>query len=234
MCFSPHYNNVLFASALDGWGFGIHHFADLYAKKLSIKREVLMKTLWGDFYFDKKTKRIYKGAQSKGQKPMFVQCILENLWSVYETIIIRRDNEKLEKIAASIGAKLTPRDIRHTDPYVPLHLLFNQWLPIASAVFDMVVVQLPHPKALSIEKIEQLMCSKSRRFDTLLPETQQLKQAFLNCSSDDQEPVITYVSKLFSVPQSALSQNKQKPLTAEDIAQRRELLKQKQQEKITA
>ncbi|CAF4603975.1 unnamed protein product, partial [Rotaria magnacalcarata] len=44
------------------------------------------------------------------------------------------DNEKLEKIAASIGAKLTPRDIRHTDPYVPLHLLFNQWLPIASAV----------------------------------------------------------------------------------------------------
>ncbi|CAF4359462.1 unnamed protein product, partial [Rotaria magnacalcarata] len=56
----------------------------------------------------------------------------------------------------------------------------------------------------------QLMCSKSRRFDTLLPETQQLKQAFLNCSSDDQEPVITYVSKLFSVPQSALSQNKQK------------------------
>ena len=41
----------------------IHHFADLYAKKLSIKREVLMKTLWGDFYFDKKAKRIYKGAQ---------------------------------------------------------------------------------------------------------------------------------------------------------------------------
>jgi len=22
-----------------------------------------MKTLWGDFYFDKKTKRVYKGAQ---------------------------------------------------------------------------------------------------------------------------------------------------------------------------
>jgi ribosome assembly protein 1 len=82
MCFSPDYNNVLFASALDGWAFGyrddiysfiskylfffinrIHHFADLYAKKLSIKRETLMKTLWGDFYFDKKTKRVYKGAQ---------------------------------------------------------------------------------------------------------------------------------------------------------------------------
>ncbi len=40
----------------------------------------------------------------------------------------------------------------------------------------MVVVQLPNPKALDTEKIEQLMCNKSRRFDTLLPETQQLKQ----------------------------------------------------------
>ena len=40
----------------------------------------------------------------------------------------------------------------------------------------MVVVQLPHPRALSSDKIEQLMCNKSRRFDTLLPATQQLKQ----------------------------------------------------------
>ncbi|CAF1560421.1 unnamed protein product, partial [Rotaria sordida] len=192
-----------------------------------------MKTLWGDYYFDEKTKRVCKGAQSKGQKPMFVQFILENLWSVYEAIIIRPDNEKLEKIATSIGATLTPRDIQHTDPSVPLHLIFNQWLPIASAVFDIVVVQVPNPKALNIEKIEQLMCNKSRRFDTLLSENQQLKQAFINCSSDDQEPVIIYVSKLFYVNKNALSQNRHKSLTAEDIAQERELIKQKVAEETT-
>ena len=71
-----------------------------------------MKTLWGDFYIDKKSKRVFKGAQvsmitiilkyladnfiyffnlkSKGQKPLFVQCILENLWNIYEAIILRR------------------------------------------------------------------------------------------------------------------------------------------------
>jgi hypothetical protein len=54
-------------------------------------------------------------------------------------ILVFRDNEKLEKIAAAIGAKLTPRDIRHTDPYVPLHLVFHQWLPIASAVFGSLI-----------------------------------------------------------------------------------------------
>jgi hypothetical protein len=40
----------------------------------------------------------------------------------------------------------------------------------------MVVTQLPHPKALPVDKIEQLMCHKNRRFDTLVPETQQLKE----------------------------------------------------------
>ena len=40
----------------------------------------------------------------------------------------------------------------------------------------MVVEQLPHPQGLNVDKIEQLMCNKNRRFDTLPPETQQLKQ----------------------------------------------------------
>lgn len=40
----------------------IEHFALMYAKKLGIREDVLRKTLWGDYYLDKKTKRIYKGA----------------------------------------------------------------------------------------------------------------------------------------------------------------------------
>lgn len=40
----------------------IEHFASMYAKKLGIREDVLRKTLWGDYYLDKKTKRIYKGA----------------------------------------------------------------------------------------------------------------------------------------------------------------------------
>ena len=56
----------------------------------------------------------------------------------YFSFCLFSDNDKLEKIAATIGAKLTPRDIRHTDPYVPLHLIFHQWLPIARAVFGLI------------------------------------------------------------------------------------------------
>lgn len=41
----------------------VSHFAEMYAKKLGIKAAVLNKTLWGDFYLNTKTKRIFKGAQ---------------------------------------------------------------------------------------------------------------------------------------------------------------------------
>lgn len=84
--FAPENNNVIFSSAIDGWAFTIKQFAGLYEKKLGIKRSVLEKVLWGDFYLDPKTKRVLSSKHLKGRnlKPMFVQLVLENIWAVYE------------------------------------------------------------------------------------------------------------------------------------------------------
>ena len=60
-------------SAIDGWGFGLDQFVDLYAKKLKVNARVMRKTLWGDFYLNAKTKKIQKGAAMKAKKPLFVQ-----------------------------------------------------------------------------------------------------------------------------------------------------------------
>ena len=62
----------------------------MLATKLGIKADLLQKTLWGDYYLHSKTKRIVKGAQAKSKKPLFVQFVLENLWAVYDAIIVRR------------------------------------------------------------------------------------------------------------------------------------------------
>lgn len=70
--------------------FSIEHFAKLYADKLGVNEKVLQKTLWGDFYLHGKTKRVMKGAQEKAKKPLFVQFALENLWAVYDTVVIRK------------------------------------------------------------------------------------------------------------------------------------------------
>jgi ribosome assembly protein 1 len=84
--FAPEKNNVIFCSAVDGWAFTIRQFAAIYEKKLGIKRTILEKVLWGDFYLDPKTKRVLAQKHLKGRalKPMFVQLVLDSIWAAYE------------------------------------------------------------------------------------------------------------------------------------------------------
>jgi ribosome assembly protein 1 len=84
--FAPEKNNVIFCSATDGWAFTVRQFAGLYEKKLGIKRATLEKVLWGDFYLDPKTKRVLGPKHLKGRalKPMFVQLVLDSIWTAYE------------------------------------------------------------------------------------------------------------------------------------------------------
>ncbi|TKS69438.1 Elongation factor-like GTPase 1 [Collichthys lucidus] len=191
--FSPDQGNVVFASAIDGWGFSIQQFAHIYSQRMGIKREVLLKTLWGDFYLNAKAKKIMKGAQAKGKKPLFVQLVLDNIWSLYDAVVTRRDKEKVEKVVSSLGVKVMARDSRHADPKVLLSAICSQWLPLSQAVLS-----------------------------------------FLQCSSDKDVPAIIFVSKMFAVDAKALPHNRQRPLTQEEIAQRRELARQRHADKMTA
>ncbi|XP_070543409.1 elongation factor-like GTPase 1 [Ptychodera flava] len=230
--FSPDQGNVIFASAIDGWGFSISHFADMYASKLNIKADILRKTLWGDFYLNTKTKRIMKGAQNKAKKPLFVQFVLENLWSVYEAVQIRRDTDKIEKIVKSLNLKISNRDARHNDGRIHLQAICNQWLPLSKAILSMVVDKLPSPFDINEERVEKLMCSGGRSFDSLPPQTQELKKDFQACSASSEAPTIIYISKMFQVDKKALPQNRQRPLTHEEIQQKRELARQKHAERL--
>lgn len=195
-----------------------------------VKDEILRKVLWGDFYLNPKTKRFMKGAQEKAKKPLFVQVILDNLWNVYETIAMRNEKEKVSKICEKLGITLTTRDLRHTDSRLQLQSLMVQWLPLSHTVLNMVCDKLPSPKQLLPEKVEKLMCTKIRDFDSYLPETQKLREDFLACDSSEDRPLIIFVSKMFSVDKNVLPENKPKALTAEEMALRRERARQIREE----
>ncbi|XP_054627881.1 elongation factor-like GTPase 1 [Dunckerocampus dactyliophorus] len=232
--FSPDQGNVVFASAIDGWGLSIQHFAHIYSQRMGINAGVLLKTLWGDFYLNAKAKKIMKGAQAKGKKPVFVQLVLDNIWSLYDAVVTRRDKEKIEKVVASLGVKVMARDSRHSDPKVLLSAICSQWLPVSHAVLSMVCRKLPSPLDIAAERVEKLMSVGVRRFDALPERTQELKNAFLQCSSNENAPVIVFVSKMFAVDTKALPQNRQRPLTQEEIAQRRQVARQRHAEKLAA
>ncbi|KAJ8778248.1 hypothetical protein J1605_013747 [Eschrichtius robustus] len=98
----------------------------------------------------------------------------------------------------------------------------------------MVCQKLPSPLDITAERVEKLMCAGSQTFDSLPPETQALKAAFMKCGSEDTAPVIIFVSKMFAVDAKALPQNKPRPLTQEEIAERREHARRRHAEKLAA
>lgn len=229
--FSPEQGNVLFASAVDGWGFGIAEFADIYADKLGCRRQTLMKTLWGDYWLNAKEKRIMKGAQLKAKKPLFVSLILENIWKLNNMVLDRQDEETLLRNLDKMNIKLTKRDVLTTDVKVKLHIIFSKWLPLAKSGLNMICDKVPSPNNLNSEKIERLM-SGNNEFTSLPNETQKLKDSFLSCNSSDDSPIIIFVSKMFSIERKLLPEFKTKPLTQEELAQRREIARQRHAAKL--
>ncbi|MCI27452.1 elongation factor Tu GTP-binding domain-containing protein 1-like, partial [Trifolium medium] len=136
--FQPQKGNVVFACALDGWGFGIHEFAEIYASKLGASVSALQKALWGPRYFNPKTKMIVGkkgiGAGSKA-KPMFVQFVLEPLWQVYQGSL-EGDKGLIEKVIKSFHLQVPARELQNKDSKVVLQAVMSRWLPLSDAILS--------------------------------------------------------------------------------------------------
>lgn len=72
--------------------------------------------------------------QAKGKKPLFVQFVLESVWSVYDAVMIRKDKEMTEKIVKSLDLKIGVRETRQSDTRVQLQAMMSQWLLLSRAV----------------------------------------------------------------------------------------------------
>ncbi|KAL9623455.1 MAG: hypothetical protein Q9160_002348 [Pyrenula sp. 1 TL-2023] len=230
--FAPEKNNVIFASAIDGWAFTIRQFAGLYEKKLGIKRSVLEKVLWGDYYLDPKTKRVLAQKHLKGRalKPMFVQLVLDSLWAVYEATTGggkgKGDPALLEKITKSLSITIPPHIQRSRDPRAILQSLCSSWLPLSTALLVSVVEYLPSPPAAQAARLPDMIKE--------IPDSAFINPAvqdsMINFKAEKGDPVVAYVSKMVAIPESELPTNKRRngsTLTAEEA---RELARRKRAE----
>lgn len=210
--FAPEKNNVIFGSAVDGWAFTIRQFASLYEKKLGIKRSVLEKVLWGEFYLEPKTKRVLGSKHLKGRalKPMFVQLVLDNIWAVYEATTEgnkgKGDPAMVEKITKSLSLTIPPHVLRSRDPRAIMTTVFSAWLPLSTAVLVSVIEHLPAPPAAQASRLPALVDASpgAKHVD------QKVREAMVNMKSSEDDPVVAYVSKMVAVPASEMPQNKRK------------------------
>lgn len=210
--FAPEKNNVIFGSAIDGWAFTVRQFAALYEKKIGIKRSVLEKVLWGNFYFDPKTKKVLGQKHLKGRnlKPLFVQLVLEQIWAVYNATSGgengRGDSVILEKISKSLNITIPRHILNSRDPRTVLTTVFSSWLPLSVALLVSVVEALPSPPAAQAARLPELL-DDSPGGDHIAAEVRDAMVAFKTSKTD---PVVAYVSKMVSIPESELPQNKRR------------------------
>ncbi|QEL63182.1 hypothetical protein CJJ09_005378 [Candidozyma auris] len=227
--FSPENNNVIFASAIDGWAFSINTFARIYSAKLGFSHAALSKTLWGDFYLDMKNKKIIPGSKLKPSqsslKPLFVSLVLEQIWNIYDACYLNRDDEKLEKITSKLGSKLSPRDLRSTDHKALLNSIMSQWIPLSHAILGAVIEYLPNPTQAQSERIEKIL---NECVYSALPETSHeelldssFKKSLETCdSSNPDSHTLAYISKMLSIPNAELPKEATIGPSAEELQER--------------
>ncbi|KAL3630208.1 hypothetical protein CASFOL_023192 [Castilleja foliolosa] len=212
--FQPQKGNVVFACALDGWGFGIYDFAEFYASKLGASSSALQRALWGPWYFIPKTKKIVgkKGISSTAKaRPMFVQFILEPLWQVYQ-IALESDADRglLEKLIKSFNLSIPSRELQNKDPKAVLQSVMSRWLPLADTILSMVTKCLPDPVSAQSFRIPRLLPKREiiENGDSLssdvLREAELVRKSVEACDSSPNAPCVVFVSKMFAVPTKML------------------------------
>ena len=183
--FAPESGNVVFASAIDGWGFGIGRFALYWAKQLSLNKNVVQKHMFDAFAFNKTTKKIVKIDPGSSAKPMFVTMVLEPIWQMYDVAITQQNSEKAAKMAKRLGVEIAKRDIytgkagaggdkahshqtgasstgsASSEAYRgTLQAIMRAWLPLSDAVLRTVVRIVPDPAVSQRLKSEHFFASR--------------------------------------------------------------------------
>jgi len=139
----PTVGTVGFGSGLHSWAFSLKQFADIYAKKFGVEVPKLMKRLWGDNFFDPKTKKWCKSATDNAKKRAFVQFILDPIYKVFDAIMNEKD-EEVETLYTKLNVKLKADD-RALKAKPLMKAFMRTWLPAGDTLLQMIAIHLPSP-----------------------------------------------------------------------------------------
>ncbi|KAK3149831.1 hypothetical protein QOZ80_3AG0223570 [Eleusine coracana subsp. coracana] len=211
--FQPLKGNVVFACALDGWGFRLQQFAEFYARKFKLNASAFLRGLWGPRYYDKVTTKVVgkKFIKSADPQPMFVEFVLKALWKVYQLVLKEGGEGKgVRDIIKNLNLEIPKRELQNKDPKVVLQSLMSRWLPLADAVMDMVVDCTPDPVAAQAVRVVRLMPKRevppedAADCPEIIAEAEKVRKCVEACDVSSDAPVVVYVSKMFAVPYKTL------------------------------
>lgn len=182
----PNKGTVAFGSGLHGWGFTLGRFADMYASKFGVARDKLMGRLWGEHFFDPKTKKWSKKGQNAAGKSLergFCQFVLSPIYQLFKSIM-DNETEKYQKMLVSMSIKLES-DEKDLVGKPLLKTVMRKFLPAADALLEMFVLHLPSPVTAQKYRVENLYEG---------PMDDVCATGIRNC--DPNGPLMLYISKM--------------------------------------
>jgi len=180
----PCNGSVGFGSGLHGWAFTLKQFAEMYASKFGVDVDKLMKKLWGENFFNAKTKKWAK-AKADDNVRSFNMYILDPIYKVFDAIMnFKKDvtDKLLDKL--DIKGKMKHEDLQMEGKPL-MKVVMRTWLPAGEAMFLMICIHLPSPVTAQKYRTEMLYEG---------PNDDVAANAMRNC--DPEGPLMMYISKM--------------------------------------
>jgi len=180
----PCNGSVGFGSGLHGWAFTLKQFSEMYAAKFGVDVDKLMKKLWGENFFNPKTK---KWAKTKDENNVrsFNMYILDPIYKVFDAIMnFKKDvtDKLLDKL--DIKSKMKHEDLQLEGKPL-MKVVMRTWLPAGDAMFLMICIHLPSPVTAQKYRTEMLYEG---------PSDDVVANAMKTC--DPEGPLMMYISKM--------------------------------------
>jgi len=182
--------SVGFGSGLHGWAFTLKQFAEMYASKFGVDVDKMMKKLWGENFFNSKTKKWSKN-KDEDNKRSFNMYVLDPIYMVFDAIMNfkKEQTEKLlGKLTTADGKKVSDIlkvDEKELEGKPLMKCVMRNWLPAGEAMFQMIVIHLPSPVTAQKYRAEVLYEG---------PPDDVACMGMKNC--DPEAPLMMYVSKM--------------------------------------
>merc|ERR1711990_510464 len=180
----PTNGSVGFGSGLHGWAFTLKQFGEMYAAKFGVDTEKLMKKLWGENFFNAKTKKWSK-TKADDNTRSFNMYVLDPIYKVFDAIMnFKKEmtDKLLDKL--EIKDKMKHEDLQQEGKPL-MKVVMRTWLPAGEALFLMICIHLPSP-----------VTAQKYRTDMLYegPSDDAAAVAMKNC--DPNGPLMMYISKM--------------------------------------
>jgi len=181
----PQLGTVAFGSGLHGWAFTLRQFACRYAKKFGVDKDKMMERLWGDNFFNPKTKKWTTTSEGEGTERAFNMFVLEPIFQLFRAIMHpKADMEKIFAMLDKLEIKLKPEEKEETEKKL-LKTVMRKFLPAGEAILEMMVFHLPSPIIAQAYRVENLYEG---------PLDDESAEGIRKC--DPEGPLMLYVSKM--------------------------------------